>query len=49
MSKDEIKKHPFFKDIDWKELSNKYTQPPINLVVIKNEADSDAPKSVSKD
>jgi hypothetical protein len=44
-SKDEIKKHPFFKDIDWQALAEKRNQPPINLVLIKNEIDSEMPKS----
>lgn len=35
--KDEIKNHEFFKDIDWKSLSKKKIDPPINLVEMKKE------------
>ena len=32
---DEIKKHKFFKGIDWNELENKIIQPPLDLIKIK--------------
>lgn len=35
--KDEIKNHEFFKDVDWKSLSKKKIEPPINLVKMKKE------------
>ena len=48
-SKEEIKKHAFFKEIDWKALASKNIEPPINLVVIKNESESEnIQKSVKK-
>jgi serum/glucocorticoid-regulated kinase 2 len=36
-SKDEIKKHPFFADIDWDSLYRREIEPPINLVECKKE------------
>ena len=36
-SKEEIKKHPFFYDIDWERLYKKKIEPPINLVECKKE------------
>jgi serum/glucocorticoid-regulated kinase 2 len=39
-SKDEIKKHPFFADIDWDALYRREIEPPINLVECKKELNS---------
>jgi hypothetical protein len=43
-SKDEIKKHPFFKDINWSQLLKKKIKPPIDLVEVKNEIDNNINK-----
>ena len=39
-SKDEIKKHSFFREIDWKKMSLKQVKPPINLSDVKKEIDN---------
>ena len=36
-NKDELKNHPWFKDIDWDKLSRKGINSPLNLVVMKKE------------
>jgi serine/threonine protein kinase len=37
LNKDEIKKHEFFNDLDWKKLYNRNIHPPIDLIELKNE------------
>lgn len=36
-NKDEIKKHEFFDDIDWKKLYKRTYTPPVDLIELKNE------------
>jgi hypothetical protein len=38
LNKDEIKKHEFFADVDWKKLYNRTISPPIDLIDLKNQA-----------
>ena len=37
IDKNEVKRHPFFKGIDWEKLQNKNIIPPINFIKQKNE------------
>ena len=39
-NKDEIKSHPFFRDVNWDKLANKQYEPPLNLVQIKSDKDN---------
>ena len=47
-SKDEIKNHEFFNEIDWNLLYERRVTPPINLVDIKQELNKEYP-SVTKE
>ena len=40
-NKDEIKSHEFFADIDWTKLFQRKIQPPIDLIELKNELNSE--------
>lgn len=47
-SKEEIKKHEFFNEIDWSQLYERKVEPPLNLVDIKQELAKEYP-SVTKE
>jgi hypothetical protein len=44
-TKEEIKNHEFFSDIDWDQLFDKQISPPINLVDVKQELFEENPPS----
>jgi len=47
-SKDDIKNHDFFVDVDWDILFKRKVRPPINLVDIKNEFARENPQSIKE-
>jgi serum/glucocorticoid-regulated kinase 2 len=47
-SKDEIKNHDFFSDINWKLLYQRKLEPPINLVDIKQEFNKENPVGIKE-
>jgi len=40
-NKEEIKSHEFFSDIDWEKLYQRRITPPIDLIELKNELNSE--------
>ena len=47
-NKDDIKSHEFFSDIDWRKLYQRKIMPPIDLIELKNELNSDSSIMVIK-
>ncbi len=40
-NKDEIKSHDFFSDVDWDKLFQRKLMPPLDLIELKNELNSE--------